>query len=49
MQRKNIYLTDKELAALEAYAKQTGLRFSDIVRRIIDDWMRRIAQEEETR
>jgi predicted DNA-binding protein len=36
MKKVTTFLTDQELAALQALAERTGLKFADVLRRIID-------------
>jgi predicted DNA binding CopG/RHH family protein len=37
MKRVNIYLTEHEIAALQKLSQATGLKFAELVRRMIDE------------
>jgi len=41
MIRINVYVTEKELAALRKLADDTGLPFSEHIRRAIDEYLER--------
>ncbi len=44
MQRTNIFLTEKQIAALKALAEKTGLSYSELIRRAIDEYLARHAK-----
>jgi hypothetical protein len=37
MKRINVYLTEKQIAALQQLSKETGLKFAELVRRLLDE------------
>jgi hypothetical protein len=37
MKRVNIYLTEQQIAALQKLARETGLKFAELVRRLLDE------------
>jgi hypothetical protein len=37
MKRVSVFLTEQQIAALHALAAQTGLKFAELLRRIIDE------------
>jgi Ribbon-helix-helix domain len=37
MKRVNVYLTEQQIAALQQLSKQTGLKFAELMRRMIDE------------
>lgn len=39
LRRTNIYLTENETKQLSLIAKQKGISVSEIIRRILDDWL----------
>ncbi|MBW2010149.1 MAG: CopG family transcriptional regulator [Deltaproteobacteria bacterium] len=41
MKRKNIHLTDKQVEQLEKMAKETGLKVAEIIRRALDDYLKK--------
>jgi len=43
MKRINVYLTDQEIAALQQLSQDTGLKFAELVRRLIDEGIARRA------
>lgn len=38
MKRKDFYLTERQIAALEKEAKQKGITVAELIRRIIDEY-----------
>jgi predicted DNA binding CopG/RHH family protein len=36
MKRISVFLTEQQIAALQALAKETGLKFAELLRRIVD-------------
>ena len=36
MKRVSVFLTEQQIAGLQQYAKATGLKFAEVLRRIID-------------
>ncbi len=40
MKRTNIYLSDEQLATLQALGDQRGLPMSELVRQAIDEWLK---------
>ena len=49
MIKKNLYFTKKELEALKRLSQETGLKFSELVRRIIDAYFEQIENKKEAR
>jgi hypothetical protein len=47
LQRTNIYLTEPQKKALEKRAKQLGLSTAELIRRFIDEALRRVKREEQ--
>ena len=45
MQRTNLFLTEKQIAALKAVAKKTGLTYSELIRRAIDEYLKRHSKD----
>jgi hypothetical protein len=41
MKRTNFHITDQQLAALRGLAEKTGLTVAELVRRAIDDYLKR--------
>lgn len=41
MERKNIYITQQQVDALKKKTEETGLKFSDLVRRAIDEYLKK--------
>lgn len=41
MKRTNIYLTDPSVERLKALSKQTGLSVAELIRRAIDDFLKK--------
>lgn len=41
MERHHHYLTEKQLAALRTLAQRTGLSVAEIIRRAVDDYLRK--------
>jgi hypothetical protein len=41
MKKYNVYLTDEQHAYLKLKAEQNGLKGSELLRRIIDEWKRK--------
>ena len=41
MQRVNIFLTEKQIAALKFRSKREGLAYAELVRRAIDEYLAR--------
>ena len=41
MHRTNLFLTEQQIAALKAMAKKTGLSYSELIRRAIDEYLKR--------
>ena len=39
MKRMDFYLTEQQVAALQALSKETGLCVSELIRRAIDYWL----------
>jgi hypothetical protein len=37
MKRINVYLTEQQIAALQQWSHETGLKFAELLRRVIDD------------
>jgi hypothetical protein len=46
LQRTNIYLTEPQKTALEKRAKKLGLSTAELIRRLIDESLKRLAKEE---
>lgn len=42
--RKNIYLPAQMVARLAEYSKKTGLLVSEVIRRAVDDYLRKEGQ-----
>lgn len=45
MTRTTIVLTDAQAEAIRIYARRTELKFSEVLRRIVDDWLERQRQQ----
>ena len=45
MQRTNIFLTEKQIAALKTLAEKTGLSYSELIRRAIDKYLKRHSKD----
>ena len=45
MKRRSLFFTDPQLSALQAYAQRYGLKFAELLRRIVDDWIQRLPPE----
>jgi len=45
MKRTNIYLGDIQYKTLKAIAKKTGIRYSEIIRRMIDEGLKKFKKE----
>jgi len=41
MKRVNFHLTDKQIEALRGYAKKTGLKVAEIIRRAVDEFLKK--------
>jgi len=41
MKRKNIHLTEWQIEVLQILAKRTGLSMADLIRRAIDEYVRK--------
>lgn len=41
MKKTNLYLTEPSIAKLQELAKQTGLSVAELVRRAIDDFLKK--------
>jgi len=41
MTRTNLFLAETQIAALKALAKKTGLTYSELIRRAIDEYLQR--------
>jgi len=41
MTRKNLYFPDQLLARIKAYCKQTGEKASAVIRRAVDEFLKR--------
>ena len=41
MKRTNIYLTEPSVAQLQALSKETGLSVAELIRRAIDDFLKK--------
>jgi predicted DNA-binding protein len=41
MIRKNVHFTDKQIAELEKLSKATGLPTAELIRRAIDEYLKR--------
>ncbi len=41
MKRTNIYLTGHQVKALGKLARQIGITTSELIRRILDEWLKR--------
>ena len=39
MKRINVYITDEQHRAIKQAALKKGLKFSEVLRRALDDWM----------
>jgi Arc/MetJ-type ribon-helix-helix transcriptional regulator len=37
MKRINVYLTDQQIAMVEHLVQQTGLKFAELIRRLLDE------------
>ena len=37
MKKVNLYMTEQQIAALQQLAKLTGLKFAELVRRLLDE------------
>jgi Arc/MetJ-type ribon-helix-helix transcriptional regulator len=37
MKRINVYLTDQQIAMVEQLVQQTGLKFAELLRRLLDE------------
>ena len=48
MKRLNVGVTDRQYQELDAIVKGRGLTLSELVRRILDDWLDRLHAETET-
>lgn len=42
MKRVNFHLTDKQIEALRKYAKETGLKVAELIRRAVDKFLEKI-------
>jgi hypothetical protein len=40
MKRKQFYLTEKQIALLESIARKSGLSVAELLRRIIDEYLK---------
>ncbi len=41
MHRTNLFLAEKQITALKAMAQKTGLTYSELIRRAIDEYLKR--------
>jgi len=39
MKRVTLYLTDQEIVGLQQASRETGLKFAELMRRLIDEWL----------
>jgi hypothetical protein len=42
MKRISMFLSDRQIAALKKLAKRTGIKMSELVRRFIDEGLKRV-------
>jgi predicted DNA binding CopG/RHH family protein len=45
MKRISVFLTEQQIAALQAMAAQSGLKFAEVLRRLIDKAMDRVLKD----
>ena len=45
MKRISVFLTDPQLDTLHAYVEHTDLKLSEVLRRIVDEWIQRLPKD----
>jgi Arc/MetJ-type ribon-helix-helix transcriptional regulator len=46
MKRINVYLTDQQIAMVEQLVQETGLKFAELIRRLLDEALQDRLQNE---
>jgi hypothetical protein len=46
MKRLNFYFTELQIAALRRVSEATGLSVSELLRRAVDDWLRKESEHD---
>lgn len=42
MRRTSVFLTEEQYHDVEVYVQRTGLKFAEVLRRIVDEWRDRL-------
>lgn len=48
MKRINVYITDEQHRAIKQAAEEKGLKFSEVLRRALGDWLEAITDKEKS-
>jgi len=46
MIRRNVHITERQLGELDKISKRSGLRIAEIIRRALDEYLKKMKREE---